>query len=122
MGKRVVYFSDLTSRTFQDDRNLERVVVIWHPALENGPVELDVSKDEIESLRSGALHVVSLKLPEVNGSPPETKRWKSIRSTGSREGGISQTSSAKQNQQTLHANKTSQPQPTLSLSQPRLSL
>jgi len=72
MGKRVVYFSDLTNQTFVDDRDLERIVVLWHPALKNGPVELDVSEDEIESLRSGALHVVSLKLPQVNGSPSET--------------------------------------------------
>lgn len=72
MGKRLVYFSDLTNQIFEDDRDLERIVVVWHPALENGPVELDVSEDEIEFLRSRALHVVSLKLPQVNGSLAET--------------------------------------------------
>jgi hypothetical protein len=72
MGRRVVYFSDLTNQTFEDGRGLERIVVVWHPDLENGPVELDVSEDEIEFLRGGAVHVVSLKLPQVNGSPPET--------------------------------------------------
>jgi hypothetical protein len=72
MGKRVVYFSDLTNQTFEDGRELERIVVVWHPDLQNGPVELEVAEDEIESIRSGALRVVSLKLPQVNGSAPET--------------------------------------------------
>jgi hypothetical protein len=72
MGKRVVYFSDLTHQTFETDRELERIVVVWHPDLQNGPVELEVSEDEVESIRSGALRVVSLKLPQVNGSAPET--------------------------------------------------
>jgi hypothetical protein len=72
MGRRVVYFSDLTNQTFEDDRDLERIVVVCHPALQNGPVELEVSEEEIESIRSGALSVVSVKLPQVNGSAPET--------------------------------------------------
>ena len=72
MGRRVVYFSDLTSQTFEDDRELGRIVVVWHPDLKNGPVQLDVSEDEVKSIRDGALRVVSLTLPEVNGSVPET--------------------------------------------------
>jgi len=72
MGRRFVYFSDLTNRTFEDSRELERIVVIWHPDLENGPVELDVSEGELESIRSGALRVVSLALPPGNGSASET--------------------------------------------------
>lgn len=72
MGRRVVYFSDLTSQTFEDDRELARIVVVWHPDLENGPVQLDVSEEEVKSIRDGALRVVSLTLPEVNGSVRET--------------------------------------------------
>lgn len=72
MGKRVVYYSDLTNQIFEDGRDLERIVVMWHPALQNGPVELEVSEDEVEFIRGGALRVVSLRLPQVNGSAPET--------------------------------------------------
>lgn len=72
MGRRFVYFSDLTNQTFEDDRELERIVVVWHPDLENGPVELEVSGGELESIRSSALRVVSLILPQGNGSASET--------------------------------------------------
>ena len=65
MGKRVVYFSDLTNQTFANDQDLKRIVVVWHPDLENGPVELGVSENEVESICSSALRVVSLKLPQA---------------------------------------------------------
>jgi hypothetical protein len=72
VGQRVVYFSDLTNRILEDSRGLERIVVVRHPALENGPVALDVSDDEAESIRSSALRVVSLKLSQGNGSSSDT--------------------------------------------------
>lgn len=72
MGQRVVYFSDLTNKIVEGDRGLERIMVVRHPALENGPVELEVSEDEVESIRSDALRVVSLKLPQGNGSVSDT--------------------------------------------------
>lgn len=72
MGQRVVYFSDLTNRVLEDAQGLERIVVVRHPALENGPVELEVLEDEVEFIRSGALGVVSLKLSQGNGSASDT--------------------------------------------------
>lgn len=72
MGRRVVYFSDLTNKVLADDRGLERIVIVRHPALRDGPVELEASEDEIESIRSRALRLVSLVLPQDNGSPLET--------------------------------------------------
>lgn len=72
MGKRVVYFSDLTNKTLPDARGLQRIVIMRHPALRDGPVELEASGDEIESIRCRALRLVSLKLPHDNGSPSET--------------------------------------------------
>jgi hypothetical protein len=72
MGQRVVYFSDLTNKILADARGLERIVVVRHPALRDGPVALEASEDEIESIRGRALRLVSLMLPEDNGSPSET--------------------------------------------------
>jgi hypothetical protein len=72
MGQRVVYFSDLTNKILADSRGLERIVVVRHPALRDGPVALEASEDEIESIRGRALRLVSLELPQDNGSPSET--------------------------------------------------
>jgi hypothetical protein len=47
-------------------------VIEQHPALTDGPVELEVSQDEVQPIRKGALSVVSLKLYKSDGSAPET--------------------------------------------------
>ncbi|MGH3823017.1 MAG: hypothetical protein ACRDRA_09325 [Pseudonocardiaceae bacterium] len=70
MAQRMVRFSDLTNKIIDDD-DVVRVVVEQHPALQNGPVEIEVSADEVEPIRKGALSVVSLKIYQVNGSAPE---------------------------------------------------
>jgi hypothetical protein len=70
MAQRMVRFSDLTNTMIEDDE-VVRVVIEQHPALANGPVELEVSEEEVASIRSGALHVVSLKLYRSDGSAPE---------------------------------------------------
>jgi hypothetical protein len=66
----MVRFSDLTNKILDDD-DVVRVVVEQHPALQNGPVEIEVSADEVEHIRRGALSVVSLKIYQANGSAPE---------------------------------------------------
>ena len=70
MAQRMVRFSDLTNKIIDDD-DVVRVVVEQHPALHNGPVEIEVSEDEVEPIRKGALSVVSLKIYQANGSAPE---------------------------------------------------
>jgi hypothetical protein len=72
MGQRVVRFSDLTNKIIENDDDVVRVVIEQHPDLMDGPVELEVSRDEIEPIRKGALSVVSLKLYKGDGSAPET--------------------------------------------------
>jgi hypothetical protein len=47
------------------------VVVDQHPALQNGPVKIEVSDEEVEPIRDGALSVVSLKIYQGDGSAPE---------------------------------------------------
>jgi hypothetical protein len=70
MAQRVVRFSDLTNKIIEDDQ-VVRIVVEQHPALTNGPVEIEASLDEVEHLRKGALSLVSLKLYLGDGSEPE---------------------------------------------------
>lgn len=72
MGQRVIYFSDLTNKILEDSRELKPIIVVRHPTLENGPVKLEVSEGEIESIRSSAVRVVCLKLPESNGLLSDT--------------------------------------------------
>ncbi len=70
VAQRMVRFSDLTNKIIEDD-SVVRIVVEQHPALGNGPVELEAAQDEVELIRKGALSVVSLKLYQGNGSEPE---------------------------------------------------
>lgn len=71
MGQRVVRFSDLTNKIIEDDA-VVRLVVEKHPALENGPVEIEASRDEVEAIRKKNLDVVSVKVFMGDGSEPET--------------------------------------------------
>jgi hypothetical protein len=70
MAQRMVRFSDLTNKIIEDDA-VVRIVIEQHPALKNGPVEIEVAQDEIDLIRKGALSVVSLKLYQGDGSEAE---------------------------------------------------
>jgi hypothetical protein len=71
VAQRMVRFSDLTNKIIEDNDAVVRIVVEQHPALRDGPVELEAAEDEVESIRMGALSVVSLKLYPGDGSEPE---------------------------------------------------
>ncbi|MBV8992230.1 MAG: hypothetical protein JO287_00675 [Pseudonocardiales bacterium] len=71
MGQRMVHFSDLTN-TIIEDHAVVRIVVEQHPALQNGPVAIEVSEDEVVPVRKGALDIVNLKIFMDDGSEPET--------------------------------------------------
>jgi hypothetical protein len=49
-----------------------RIVVEQHPALENGPVEIEAAQDEIKHALGTSLDVVSLKVFMGDGSEPHT--------------------------------------------------
>ncbi len=70
MAQRMVRFSDLTNKVVEDD-DVVRVVIEQHPALDNGPVQIEAAQDEVESIREGALSVVNIKLCQGDGSEPE---------------------------------------------------
>jgi len=71
MGQRVVRFSDLTNKIIEDDA-VARIVVEQHPALDNGPVEIEAAQDEIKHVLGTSLDVVSLKVFMSDGSEPQT--------------------------------------------------
>jgi hypothetical protein len=71
MGQRVVRFSDLTNKIIEDDA-VARIVIEQHPALENGPVEIEAAQDEIKHVLGTSLDVVSFKVFMGEGSAPET--------------------------------------------------
>ena len=71
MGQRVVHFSDLTNKIIEDDA-VARIVVEQHPALENGPVEIEAAQDEIKHVLGTSLDVVSLRIFMGDGSEPQT--------------------------------------------------
>jgi hypothetical protein len=71
MAQRLVRFSDLTNKIIDDDE-VVRIVIEQHPALQNGPVELEAAADEVEAIRTSVLNVVSLKLYRGDGSAPAT--------------------------------------------------
>jgi hypothetical protein len=71
MGQRVVHFSDLTNKIIEDDA-VARIVIEQHPALQNGPVEIEVAKDDIRHVLGTSLDVVSLKVFMGDGSEAET--------------------------------------------------
>ncbi|MGH3886502.1 MAG: hypothetical protein ACRDSZ_08005 [Pseudonocardiaceae bacterium] len=71
MAQRMIRFSDLTNKMIEDDDTVVRIVVEQHPALWNGPVEIEAAPDEVDFIRKGALSVVSLKLYQGDGSEPE---------------------------------------------------
>jgi hypothetical protein len=70
MAQRMVRFSDLTNKII-DDEDVVRIVVEQHPALQNGPVEIEASKEEVAPIRNRTLDVVSLKIFMGDGSEPE---------------------------------------------------
>lgn len=71
MAQRLVRFSDLSNKIIDDDE-VVRIVIEQHPALQNGPVELEAALDEVEAIQASVLNVVSLKLHHTDGSAPET--------------------------------------------------
>ena len=71
VAQRMVRFSDLTNKIIDDDQ-LVRLVVDQHPALEDGPVEIEVMREEVEPIRKQTLNVVSLKLYEGDSTEPES--------------------------------------------------
>ena len=50
MGTKTVRFSDLTNKIIDDDEVVVRLIVEQHPALTDGPVEIEASKEPYQKL------------------------------------------------------------------------
>ena len=49
MGKKTIHVSDFTGTVLQQDDEVVRVVVLEHPDLVAGPVQLDATPGEVET-------------------------------------------------------------------------
>ena len=61
MGQKVVRFSDLSGKIVEDGE-LVRIVVTQHPALEDGPVEIEAAPSELATIEDKAVDVVSFEV------------------------------------------------------------
>ncbi len=65
MGQKTVRFSDLSGEIITRDDAVARIVVLEHPELGDGPVEIEALTDEAREIEKAALRVavVDLYLP-----------------------------------------------------------
>ncbi|GAA2991920.1 hypothetical protein [Kitasatospora sp. NPDC057738] len=72
MGQKIIRFSDLTGRHAENDRDLVRVVVLQHPDLTDGPVEIDALAGELGEVRELTLDLVTIELHHPDRAEPQT--------------------------------------------------
>ncbi|HTI23284.1 MAG TPA: hypothetical protein VL652_19980 [Kutzneria sp.] len=68
MGQKVVLFSDLSGKIVEDGE-LVKIVVTQHPALADGPVEIEAAPAELANIEDHAIDVVSFEV-HTPGEPP----------------------------------------------------
>jgi hypothetical protein len=67
MGKKTVHVSDFSGKVLQPDDEVVRVVVLEHPDLMAGPVQLDGRPVEIESIDDAALDIAVVEIYDNHG-------------------------------------------------------
>ncbi|MET8539977.1 hypothetical protein ABZW03_04875 [Kitasatospora sp. NPDC004799] len=72
MGQKIIRFSDLTGKHAESDGDLVRVVVLQHPDLTDGPVEIDALAGELGGVREVALDLVTIELHHPDRAEPQT--------------------------------------------------
>ncbi|MFE7594184.1 hypothetical protein ACFU6K_32750 [Kitasatospora sp. NPDC057512] len=72
MGQKIIRFSDLTGKHAESDADLVRVVVLRHPDLTDGPVEIDALAGELGGVRELALDLVTIELHHPDRAEPQT--------------------------------------------------
>lgn len=70
MGKRTVHVSDFSGRVLRSADEVVRVVVLEHPDLVAGPVQLEAEPTEIESIDDAALDVAIVEIHENGEDEP----------------------------------------------------
>ncbi|MFJ6383700.1 hypothetical protein ACIQI7_27300 [Kitasatospora sp. NPDC092039] len=72
MGQKIIRFSDLTGKHAESDGDLVRIVVLQHPDLTDGPVEIDALAGELDGVRELALDLVTVELHHPDRAEPQT--------------------------------------------------
>ena len=67
MGKKTIRVSDFSGRVLQPDDEATRVVILEHPDLVAGPVQLDATPAEVESIDDAALDVAIVEIHDSHG-------------------------------------------------------
>ena len=67
MGKKTIHVSDFSGTVLQPDDEVVRVVVLEHPDLVAGPVQLDATPIEVESIDDAALDVAVVEIHDRHG-------------------------------------------------------
>ncbi|MDM4722844.1 hypothetical protein QTQ03_25785 [Micromonospora sp. WMMA1363] len=67
MGKKTIRVSDFSGRVLRPDDEAVRVVILEHPDLVAGPVQLDATPVEVEGIDDAALDVVVVEIHDRNG-------------------------------------------------------
>jgi hypothetical protein len=62
MGKKTVHVSDFSGKVLQPDDEVVRIVVLEHPDLVAGPVQLEGTAAEVESIDDAALDVAVVEI------------------------------------------------------------
>lgn len=69
MGKKTVQFSDLSGEVLRPGDDVVRLVVLEHPDLMSGPVQLEALPAEIEKIDDAALDVAVVEVHDGNDEP-----------------------------------------------------
>ncbi|MEV4760031.1 hypothetical protein AB0J86_33715 [Micromonospora sp. NPDC049559] len=69
MGKKTVHVSDFSGKVLDSDDEVVRVVVLEHPDLVAGPVQLEATALEAESIDDAALDVAIVEVHDGDGEP-----------------------------------------------------
>lgn len=67
MGKKTIHVSDFSGTVLATDDQVVRVVVLEHPDLVTGPVQLEISPTEVEGIDDAALDVAVVEIHEPHG-------------------------------------------------------
>ncbi|WBB56819.1 hypothetical protein [Verrucosispora sp. WMMD573] len=67
MGKKTIHVSDFSGTVLGADDEAVRVVVVEHPDLVAGPVQLDATPVEVESIDDAALDVAVVEIHDRHG-------------------------------------------------------
>jgi hypothetical protein len=67
MAKKTVHVSDFSGKVLQPDDEVVRVVVLEHPDLVAGPVQLDARPAEIENIDDAALDIAIVEIHDGHG-------------------------------------------------------